>query len=80
MPVVLVVGPYKFFFYSNEGNPVKAPHIHIRGAGGEAKISLIPPHRILLNQGFSAPELRKLCALVESNRELLTGAYNDHFA
>jgi len=34
----------------------------------------------LLNQGFPASELRKLCALVADNRELLTGAYNEYFA
>ena len=24
MPVILIVGPYRFFFYSNEGNRVNA--------------------------------------------------------
>ncbi|WP_302259934.1 DUF4160 domain-containing protein [Desulfovibrio piger] len=30
MPVILNIGAYRFFFYSNEGNPTKAPHIHVR--------------------------------------------------
>ena len=49
MPVILVLGPYRFFFYSNEGNPVKAPHIHVRSQNGEAKISLVEPYGVLLN-------------------------------
>ncbi|OUO49496.1 hypothetical protein B5F76_13730 [Desulfovibrio sp. An276] len=30
MPAILIIGGYRFFFYSNEGNPTKAPHIHVR--------------------------------------------------
>jgi len=37
MPVVLRYQGYKFFFYSNEGNPLEPAHIHVRLAGKEAK-------------------------------------------
>lgn len=80
MPVILVLGPYRFFFYSNEGNPVKAPHIHVRSQNGEAKISLVEPYGVLLNAGFSAQELRKICKLVQEKQEILKGAYHDYFA
>lgn len=80
MPVVLIIGPYKFFFYSNEGNPVKSPHIHVRGSGGEAKISLLNPHRVLLHSGYSAAELRRVCGLVKENQAALLEAYNEYFA
>ena len=80
MPVVLHIGAYRFFFYSNEGNPLKAPHIHVRSQNGEAKISLVEPYNVLLNAGFSAQELRKICKMVQDKRELLKGAYNEYFA
>jgi hypothetical protein len=35
MPTVLRVGPYRFFFYSNEGQ--EPPHIHVKAGGDEAK-------------------------------------------
>ena len=54
MPVILNIGAYRFFFYSNEGNPTKAPHIHVRSQNGEAKISLVEPYAVMLNAGFSA--------------------------
>lgn len=44
MPIVLIIGSYKFFFYFNEGNPLKSRHIHVRSGEGEGKISLIAPY------------------------------------
>lgn len=40
MPVVFRYQGYKFFFYSNEGNPLEPAHIHVRLAGKEAKFWL----------------------------------------
>ena len=47
---------------------------------GEAKISLVEPYAVMLNAGFSAQELRKICKLVQEKREILKGAYHDYFA
>jgi hypothetical protein len=38
MPTVLRWGPYRAFFYSNEGG--EPPHIHVRSADFEAKFWL----------------------------------------
>ena len=46
----------------------------------EAKISLVEPFGVLLNAGFSAQELRKICKLVQEKRDILKGAYHDYFA
>jgi hypothetical protein len=40
MPVVFRYKGFRFFFYSNEGNPREPVHIHARGEGGEAKFWL----------------------------------------
>jgi len=80
MPVVLTVGSYKFFFYSNEGTPLKAPHIHVRGGGGEAKLSLMPPCAVLENTGYTSSNLKTIRNLVYENREILTGAYHEYFS
>lgn len=80
MPVILIVEGYNFFFYSNEGIPLKLPHIHVRSAAGEAKIVLREPFNVLTNAGFSASELRWICRIVQEKKEILLGAYNDYFA
>jgi hypothetical protein len=42
MPVVLRRDGFRFFFYSNEGNPLEPPHVHVRRADAEAKFWLKP--------------------------------------
>jgi len=80
MPAVLMVGSYTLFFYSNEGEPRKAPHIHVRGGGGEAKLSLTPPCEVLESAGYTSSNLRAIRNLVHENREILTGAYHEYFS
>ena len=38
MPTVFSEGGYRFFFYSNEGNPREPVHVHVERGDGEAKI------------------------------------------
>jgi hypothetical protein len=80
MPIVLIVGAYKFFFYSNEGTPLKSPHIHVRGGGGEAKLSLQAPCEVVESVGYTSANLRAIRNLVYENREMLTGAYYEYFS
>lgn len=37
MPTVLRLEGYKFFFYSDEGDPREPAHIHVFKSGSEAK-------------------------------------------
>ena len=43
MPTVLRWGPYRAFFYSNEGS--EPPHVHVRSGDKEAKFWLHDPER-----------------------------------
>lgn len=70
---------FKFFFYSNEGNPLEAAHIHVRRTNCEAKFWLKPVIQLARNDGFDARTLRELIAIIEGNKDLLEGAWNDYF-
>ena len=80
MPVVLRYKSFRFFFYSNEGNPREAMHIHMRNANGEAKFWLSPTVYLADSDVFDAPTLRELRDVVIANKELIESAWNDHFA
>lgn len=76
MPTVLRIGPFRFFFYSNEN--CEPPHIHVKAAGNEAKFWLHPV-RLAFNYGYKGHELNEIERLVEENQELLLEAWNDYF-
>ena len=60
VPVVFRSGSYRFFFYSDEGRPREAPHIHVRQGSDEAKFWLQPDVGLVYNDGFNARELNRL--------------------
>jgi len=76
MPVVLRIGPYVFFFYSQENN--EPPHIHVRREKKKAKFWL-EPVELHSAAGFPPFELNRLAELVEENRKLFLEAWNDYF-
>ena len=68
----MLIGPYRFHFYSREGN--EPPHIHITRDDYEAKFWLRPVS-LAANYGFAQAELKRVENLVEDNCEKLLAAY-----
>ncbi|MDB5326389.1 MAG: uncharacterized protein JWM57_1958 [Phycisphaerales bacterium] len=76
MPTVLRVGPYRFFFYSNENT--EPPHIHVERDDDYAKFWL-QPVQLARNVGFSAHELHELIKLTREHAALFMERWNEHF-
>ena len=79
MPVVFRERGFRFFFYSNEGNPREPVHIHVERDEIEAKFWVIPEVRLAYNDGYSARTLREQQGIVEANRNPIVEAWNDYF-
>jgi len=79
MPVVLRYKGFRFFFYSNEGSPREPMHIHVMGAGGEAKFWVIPNVALAESHGFDARTLKELLDVVADNLELIERTWNEYF-
>jgi hypothetical protein len=79
MPVVFRYKGFRFFFYSNEGNPREPIHVHVRAAGCEAKLWLDPQIRVAASYGFDAGTLRELVEAAQNHRELIERAWHDYF-
>jgi hypothetical protein len=76
VPTILVVGAYRFFFYSNEyGEPA---HIHFQRDRAVAKFWLDSP-ALARSTGFSATELARIAKLVMELRVSFEEAWNEHF-
>jgi hypothetical protein len=79
MPVVFRSGAWKFYFYSNEGDPREPIHIHVRGPAANAKIWLEPAIGVAESQGFNRKELSAIIRLVVENHARIRKAWHEHF-
>lgn len=77
MPTVLRIGPYRFFFYSNENN--EPMHIHVQRERALAKFWLRPVS-LASSTGFPAQELTRLSKLVHEHTATFVEAWNEFFS
>ncbi len=80
MPVVFRYKGYRFFFYSNEGDPLEPLHIHVRKGEAIAKFWLEPDVAVAEDYGMSASELRELMGVAKENKPLIERYWNEHFS
>jgi hypothetical protein len=78
MPSVLRADGYRFFFYSDEGNPREPPHIHAASGERAAKFWL-EPVELVKSKRLSASEITALHRLVTRHRDTFLEAWHAHF-
>ncbi len=79
MPTVFRYRGYRFFFYSNEGDPTEPLHIHVRKGEAVAKIWLEPAVAIADSYGIHAGDLRRLAAVAAARKDEIREYWHDHF-
>ena len=68
MPTVLRQGPYRFFFYSSDGDEPR--HVHVERDECVAKFWL-EPIRLQGRGGFRKAEISRIIEVIEEHREEL---------
>jgi hypothetical protein len=76
MPTVLRDGPYRFFFYSADGN--EPPHVHVERDDCEAKFWL-DAVRLERSRGFSRTELNAISRIVSDNRQQILDRWHEFY-
>ncbi len=79
MPVVFRQGGLRYDFFSNEGQPPEPAHVHVKGAGRDAKVWIEPEISLADSYGFNPRELSNILRTVADNRDLILRAWHDHF-
>jgi Domain of unknown function (DUF4160) len=79
MPVIFRESGLRYYFFSNEGSPREAPHIHVKGGGRDAKIWIEPEASIADSYGFNSRELSAILRVVAENRDRILRAWHEHF-
>ncbi|MEI6634884.1 MAG: DUF4160 domain-containing protein [Chlamydiota bacterium] len=80
MPIVFEYKGYRFYFYSNEGDPQEPLHIHVRKAEAVAKFWLEPEPAVAEAYAMSSHELRELLAVAIENRDLIRRYWDEYFS
>ncbi len=76
MPTILMVGPYRFFFYAGDSDEPK--HIHVERDDKIAKFWL-DPVRLQSSGGFNRIEISKIHKIINENISKLMEAWNEYF-
>jgi len=76
MPTLLTLFGIKFFFYSNDHEPI---HIHIENADGKAKFTIDTEVKLIENIGIKQKDIRLAEAIIEENKENFTREWVDFF-
>ncbi len=79
MPVVFRYKGYRFFFYSNEGDPLEPLHIHVRKGEAVAKFWLEPEPAVASNYALSSSELSELLEIAIDNKQKIRRFWDEHF-
>lgn len=79
MPTVLNENGYRFFFFSNEGNPLEPCHIHVREHGSLAKFWIDKGCALAENIGFTAKELNEISTIIDNHTDEIKEAWNGFF-
>jgi len=75
-PTVFRSGNLRFYFFSREESRM---HVHVEGAGGEAKFWLEPEVRLAQNLGLKRRDLARAERLIREHEADLHAAWKDHF-
>ena len=79
MPKILEWNVYKFFFYSNEGEPREPCHVHVRKGEKTAKYWMDPSLELVSSYEMSSGELKALQDVVEKNTAMIRRKWNEFF-
>ena len=76
MPTVLSQDGYRFYFFSNEHEPM---HVHVKFGAGKARFDLSDDVSLVESRGMKVQELRKAQDLAEENAELIRRKWREYF-
>lgn len=76
-PTVFREGGLRFYFFSREEPRM---HIHVQGAGGEAKVWLEPSIELADNYGLSRRALAAALRLIREREDEIHAAWKAHFS
>ena len=76
-PTIHREGPYRFFFFSEEGN--EPAHVHVQAGGARAKVWL-HDNALAQSSGFADHELAEILRITKKRAQEFREGWDDYFA
>ena len=76
MPTIILVGPYRLFFWASDRN--EPPHVHVERDDHTAKFWLNPV-RLQSTGGFRSAEINRIYRLVQEKEAERLRKWNEYF-
>lgn len=76
MPTIFSEDGFRFFFYSNEHEPI---HVHVRKGDGEAVFRVETAVELLESVGLKTQELRRAQTLAETHQQAIIAKWHEYF-
>jgi len=80
VPSIFRYKGYRFFFYSNEGDPLEPLHVHVIRGESVAKFWVEPEVSIAESYGMKSAELTMLRKVVSQNKDVIKRAWDGYFS
>ncbi|MCH9021940.1 MAG: DUF4160 domain-containing protein [Planctomycetes bacterium] len=78
MPRIFEWHGYRFFFFSNEGDPPERCHVHICKGGEYMKVWIDPQVELDRAYGINSKQINKLIKVTIENRDLIKEKWDEH--
>jgi hypothetical protein len=76
MPTLLIIFGLRFYFYSNDHEPM---HIHVQSAEGIAKFEILDQIVLVSNEGLKNKDLKLAESIIEENLENFREGWHKFF-
>ena len=76
MPTLFIYLGLRFFFYSNDHEPI---HVDVSSGEQEAYSRVVPEIELIENNGLKPREIRQSIMAIEENREIIIERWNEYF-
>jgi hypothetical protein len=80
MPVIFRYKGFRFFFFSNEGDPREPVHIHVKKGLAAAKFWIDPVVSVAQSRNITAVTLAELARVIEARKSLIERRWYEYFS
>ena len=77
MPTLLIIFGLRFYFYSNDHEPM---YIHVQSADGVAKFEILDQVVLVSNSGLKNKDLKLAESIIEENLENFRNGWHKFFS